>query len=233
MTSTLSLEEAAERLGTSALAVRQLIRRGFLRPIYPRCTSTREPPRLHTEEVAAFAELRFKNIGLPEVAALAKIANIHTAGLSRQLERLTEFLGVDIPVIDIRPDAIIRLYSEIEYLLEVTELPVTPQFILLWARRFYATGEEVFEQLQSCTGDPEPWQKPLALATRMFRERTETDDYELETAYRHLLIGRRFMRQSAYFYVRTQHGTRIAHQLFREIEGDLTHKILTVLTPEA
>lgn len=233
MSDTLSLEEAADQLGTSPLAIRQLIRRGFLRPIYPLSNSTREPPRLHAEEVAAFAELRFKNIGIAEVAALAKIANIHTAGLSRQLERLTEFLGLDIPVTDIRDDAILRLYSEVEYLLDFEELPITPQFILHWARRFYAMGEEVFEQLERCTGDREPWKKPIDLATRMFRERTETQDNELEMAYRHLLVGRRFMRQAAYFYVRQQHGTRVAHQLFKEVEGELSHKILSVIMPEA
>jgi hypothetical protein len=228
---TISLAEAADLLSTTQLSVRQLIRRGFLRAVYLGGVSMREPPRLHHAEVAAYAELRFKNIGLPEVAAMAKIANVHTAGLERQLERLMEFLGVDIPTIDLRDDAVLRLYAEVEHLLDFSELPVTPQFIMLWARRFYVTGEEVFEQVERVTGDAEPWQKFLDLSTRMFRDRPETKDMELESAYRFLLVGRRFMRQAAYFYVRSKHGTRLAHHLFKEVEGDINHKILTVLMP--
>jgi hypothetical protein len=231
VTDTITLKEAADRLSTTPLAIRQLIRRGFLRPIYLTGVHTHEPPRLYAEEVAAFAELRFKNIGLAEVAALAKIASIHTAGLTRQVERLTEFLGVDVPVLDLRDDAILRLYAEIEYLLEYEELPITAQFIMLWGKRFYAMGEEVFEQIERVTGDREPWKKPLDLATKMFLEREETKDFELETAYRYMLVGRRFMRQAAYFHIRAKLGARIAHHLFKEVEGDINHKILAVLTP--
>lgn len=209
-----------------------MVHRGFLRARYPIGLSVTEDASFDPEEVAALAELRMKNLGLSEVAALAKMSNVRTAGLSRQMERLTEFLGVDIPVLDLTEPAVLQLYAEIESVLDLEIIPATPIFIHVWAKKFYAMGEEVFAQLEECTGDNEPWKKPLDLATRLFREKPVGDDLELETAYRYLLVGRRFMRQAAYFYVRQQHGTRTAHRLFQEVEGDLNYRILSIVMPD-
>lgn len=228
----LSAEETAKRLRTSKDNLRQLVHRGFLRPVRTIGLSVGEPACFSSEEVAALAELRMKNLGLTEVAALAKMASIRTAGLSRQMERLMEFLGVDIPVLELTEPAVLQLYAEIESILELEAIPVTPIFIHVWAKKFYAMGEEVFERIEECTGDSEPWKKPLDLATRLFKEKPSGNDIELETAYRYLLVGRRFMRQAAYFHVRSQHGTRTAHRLFQEVEGDLNYRILSVVMPD-
>jgi hypothetical protein len=228
----LSTEETARRLRTTQDNVRTLARRGFLRARYPIGLSVTEDAAFDPEEVAAFAELRMKNLGLAEVGALAKMASVRTAGLSRQMERLMEFLGVDVPVLDLTEPAVLQLYAELESILALESIPVTPIFVHVWAKKFYAMGEEVFERIGECTGDDEPWKKPLDLATRLFREKPVGDDLELETAYRYLLVGRRFMRQAAYFYVRQQHGTRTAHRLFQEVEGDLNYRILSVVMPD-
>jgi len=45
------------------------------------------------------------------------------------------------------------------------------------------------------------------------------------------MVGRRFMRQAAYFYVRRQHGTHPANRMFREVEGGLNYKILSIAFP--
>jgi hypothetical protein len=92
-------------------------------------------------------------------------------------------------------------------------------------------GEEQFQLIQDHAADPEPWHKILKLATRMFMEQPRHQDPELEQAYRHLLVGRRFMRQAAYFYVRAQHGYNQASRLFREVKGGVSHAILSTAFP--
>jgi hypothetical protein len=224
----LSLAETAEQLGTTVNHVRRLARTGHLKPIYL-IGRRREAPRFRPEEVAALAEIRGQRFGLADVAALAKNSSIRTSVLERQLGRLTELLGLNVPVLGTSEPAIVRLYAEIETELSTEHPNITVESTMRWAQRFYAMGEEVFEAIALHTADPEPWQKPLRLATRLLQLKPRLRNPELDVAYQHLQVGRRFMRQAAYFYVRTQHGTRIAHRLFREVEGDINQQILSMV----
>lgn len=225
----INLAEAAERLDTSTLSVRRMIRDGRLRPVYHIGRSKREEPWFQVEEVAALAQLRHRSMSLPELSAIAKTTAVKTIGLERQVAQLQQLLGLDAPTLPVTESAMLELYAEIELLLTTNYPDITTESVMYWARRFYAMGEEVFEALEMFTGDPEPWYKPIQLATRLFKLQPKTGDLELEAAYRHLQVARRFMRQAAYFYVRQKHGTRTAHRLFREVEGDLNQRVLAMV----
>ena len=223
----LTFLEASIKLGSSLSTVKRMVREGILRPVYEGTS-----PRIRADDLAAIQELRYQNLTLPEIAGIAKIAAARISTLERQVNRLTELIGVDIPVLSTDSEDVIRSYAEVEVLLDQQELPVSDvAFIVLWSRRFYATGEEQFQLIADHTADPEPWAKVLKLATRMLMEKPKHQDIELEHAYRYLLVGRRFMRQAAYFYIREKHGSQIANRMFREVEGGLNYKILSIAFP--
>jgi len=204
-----------------------MVKDGLVRPVYQDGQD-----HLRADELAAVQEFRYQNLTLAEVSTMAKTSAARVMTLERQLDRLMEFLGVDIPVLSTNYEDVVMQYAEVELLLDTEMLPLSDvQFIIHWSRRFYAMGQEQFELISDYTADPEPWAKILKLATRMFMERPKHQDPELEQAYRHLQVGRRFMRQAAYFYVRGQHGYNIASRLFREIKGGVSYAILSTAFP--
>lgn len=229
MQALLSLEETAEYLGVPVRTLRAFVANGLLKALYPLGNQLREDPRFRADEVATFAEARKRTPGFGEVAAMAKMADFRIEALQRQVERLLEVIGADIPTLDCTEAAVLMLSSEIYELDQNQHLSIDSNFVFHWARIFYAMGEEYFAALSYYTAEPEPWVRPLRFATKIFEQKPQLHDPELDTAYRYLLLGRRFMRQAAYFYVREQHGTRRAHQLFREVTGDINTKILSVV----
>jgi hypothetical protein len=135
-------------------------------------------------------------------------------------------------VLSTDPNDVLSRYAEVEILLAEELLPLSDvSFIVKWSRVFYAMGEEQFDLIAAHTADPEPWAKPMKLATRMFEEKPKHHDLELDHAYRYLLFGRRFMRQAAYFYVRRQYGTHPANRMFKEVTGGFSYKILSMAFP--
>lgn len=227
MDTTVSYQEAAKQLGVNVKTVYRMVRDGLVRPVYQDGQD-----RLRADELAAVLELRYQNLTVAEIAALAKTATARVMTLERQLNRLNEFLGLDIPALSCNPDDVVARYAEVEVLLGTELLPLSDvQFIVRWSRRFYAMGHEQFQLIADHTADPEPWAKILKLATRMFMEQPRHQDPDLEQAYRHLLVGRRFMRQAAYFYVRARHGYHVSNRLFREIQGGFDHAILSTAFP--
>lgn len=230
MYDTVTFSKAAEKLGVSLRTIQRMVRDGWIRPVYQDGHDL-----IRTDELAAVQELRYQNLTLAEVSVMAKLSAAKVLTLERQLDRLTEFFGIDVPVLSTEYDDVLAQYAEVESLLREEMLPLSDvRFVIQWSRRFYAMGEEQFQLISDYTADPEPWSKILKLATKMFSEKPRHQDPELEQAYRHLLVGRRFMRQAAYFYVRRQHGYDKASRLFKEVKGGTSYAILsTAFPPEA
>jgi hypothetical protein len=225
----LSLKETADYLSVSRRTVTGYVASGYLKAVYTLGNRLREEPQFRTDEVAAFANTRGTTYGLSDLAGIARSADFRVTALQRQVDRLLEVLGADIPTLTCSETEVLALYSEMQELARTPNLPITSEFVFHWARIFYAIGEEYFAAIAHFTAASEPWVEPLKLATKIFEQKPQFHDPELDAAYRYLLLGRRFMRQAAYFYVREQHGTRHAHQLFKEVTGDLNTKILSVV----
>lgn len=225
----MSLAETADRLGVSAVSVRRMVRDGYLRAVYPIGRSKAEQPQFRSADVAALVELRAQNLGIAEIAALAKMATLRVGALERQLARLMETVGADIPSLDFSEAGVLKLRADMESLLSLEYPNITAELVFDWARNFYVMGEEYFAAVEQHTADREPWILPFRTVAKLLAAKPQLHDPELDTAYRYLQLGRRFMRQAAYFYVRQQHGTRTAHRLFREVDGDVNHRILSMV----
>ena len=221
---------AAEILGVTKRQIHNLARQGVIRAHYPKGRKLSAPQMFKAEEVAAYAELREKKLGLVEVASIAQQALITCRMLERTVDRMRGLIGM-CPLPDFSKDAILEKYNQAQDALQ-SELPFDVDEVVEWSHFFQNVGEEYFELVEKHTGDGSPWNYFLKLASKMRKEAPEYTDRETQVAYDCLAVASTFMRQSAYFYIRNKYGKRTAAKICPETADDIASPVLAMAFPD-
>lgn len=221
--------EAAKILNVSVRAFNQMVRKGFITPVFPEGRKWNGKRLYHEQDIADLIEVHAQKWDLATTTALAKQALVRTRQLERSVNSLMNVIGANMKPLSLKPRDITKLYLEIEHELHQLD-PYTAEEILRWAHVFYAMGEEYLWCIEQEIEDPEPWKKPLLLAEKLMEELPRDHckiNRELEIAYQILDMARRNMRNVSYFYIRHRKSQRAAHKAFPALEGDIHEEILS------
>jgi hypothetical protein len=223
----ISSEEAAEILGVDRRRVTQLTNEGLLRSKLVGNANMYDPSEVHQ-----LKQIRESNLSLAEVAARAARAEMTAYRLERQVTKLLNVIGADIPSADIGKEAVVALHLKVEDELSETRTPDISD-IMSWAQTFYSLSEEYFLVVAREFETEEPWARYLELSNKLLRKTPYEklrSDIEFSTAYNYLEMARRAMRQTMFFYVRTTSNKRMAHRLFPESLNDIHEDVLSMVS---
>jgi hypothetical protein len=213
----LTSDEAAAMLEVSTQTLFGMVKSGILRAEYPDGKCLNSQVLFHPDEVEAVMEIRGKRLDLAQVATMARQAYVASRQTERVVKRFMDLAGMNAPMLSYKDADVYALHVRVEDALLADVSEMSAYEIMEWAKIFYAVGEEYLMLIRVVAEDEEPWRKLLELSTKLCAEApigrigVEAD---LKSAFAHLSLARRNMRNVAYFYVRSQHGKQIAGRAF-------------------
>lgn len=211
--------EVAKILNVDIRTLQGMVRRGLLQPAAKRRTVTASTP-FRADEVAAFADVRFKKLDLGFVASMAMRAYVISKANERRIDRVSDLLGLDLPALETDEDSVVRLFIEAqEHELPERVLPPLEE-VRRWATVLFSIDENYLRLVEHHTGCTEPWEPFFELAQRMLEAapaRSTIRSRELEAAFAYLEAARRHFRGVMYFFYRARHGQRAADRAFPEM----------------
>lgn len=228
-TGTLSATEAARLLKVETRTLRQMVRRGLIRPV------SRGPAnrlRFHLSDIAAASRVRNARLELHLVSNVAHQALALAENTERRLGELYTLLGIGFSPLSTGQEAVAQLFEEAEHLLEQKKLELTVEEVRTWARTFLAMTESYLLLTEDTLGRQETWQTFVTLAEKLCEQAPRgqfTFHKDLESAYGFLEAGRRNVFSCAFFFVRNRHGHKVAVDLFPERRKTLDDAILAFL----
>jgi hypothetical protein len=204
---TLSLDQAADVLKVSRRQVQCYVSDSLL--------STDDSGRVREEDVYSWLEVRDSGMDLPQVAHMARRAFMRMQTMERTLQVLLRGFGLDGEMLSTQEDDVVELYSKVDR--DLLRDTISYEEVVEWARVFCKMNEENLAFIEKYTADHEPWKKLMDLGTKLrspgIYPATITRE-ELRCVDGVLSLGRRNLRQAAYFYIRNIHGKRFAQTLF-------------------
>lgn len=223
----ISSEEAAKILGVTKSHLHYMTRDGYLRSHLVGQAYQYDP-----SEVYKLKELRETDITLVEIAARASRAEMIAYRLERQVSRLLNIIGADIPSVDLRKEAVVALHLKVE---DACESPVVPSIedLLEWAQTFQSFNEQYFHEVEREFLTDEPWKPYIKLSNKLAKSMPHEKlrkDLELSTAYNYLEMSRKNLRQVIFCYVRTTSNKRIAYRVIPEAANDFHEDVLSLLS---
>ena len=220
-------EEAAKILGLSRARLLAITREGQIRA-YPSGKAYLYDPN----EVHQLKDLRKSNVTFVEVAAAATRSELAALRLEKKLDMLCSMLGANIPCADVSVDAVVALHLKVQDTYNLSGVVPTLGDVIHWAKIFQSLSEQYFHVVSSQFLTDEPWAPYIDLVNKMISTapwKHINRDVELRFAYDLLDLGRRTMRQTAFFYVCRTANKRLAHQMFPESLGDVHEDVLAML----
>lgn len=224
------IEEAALILDTSVDNVRVMMRKGILRPHFPKGKGFRKEILFHGEEISALAEVREMKLSPDKLASFAVRGYVAARSLERRIEMLEQLMGARAQVLLTDEESVVALYEKGMDALGYT--PTGVGEILEWANILIAMGEEFFEALEAYTDDEEAWWVFHQLIRNIDAETPVEQLYqdpELEAAYRYFGASRRHFLRLAYFHIRSSFGVRAANRVFEEHPNDFHEEVLNII----
>lgn len=215
-----SPEEAANMLGISTRQLQRMVKQGTLKP-HPSSKSTAKLRLFRMSDISAIHEIRSKGSN-PEAAFVeARQAAMEVRILRKEVERMRVVLGLNMPVIDVDRDTVIRLLLEAEDALR--ELPTQDhEKLLYWSRVLHALTETHLEAITFHSSQKEPWRAFLNLGRHLlsgYNFSVTRYDLELNNIYLLLAAGLKSVRQVAYFHIRNLYGKEYAAKIMPEVKG--------------
>lgn len=223
----ISSEEAAKILGVTKNYLHHMSRDGYLRSHLVGQSYLYDPNEVHE-----LKEVRKNGITLAEVAARASRAEMIAYRLERQMSRLLNIIGADIPSVDLRPEAVVALHLKIEDASTCTRIPSIEE-LLEWAHIFQSLNEQYFHEIEREFLTDEPWKLYIKLSNNLAKNMPFDklrNDLELTTAYNYLEMSRKHLRQVIFCYVRTTSNKRIAYRVIPEAANDFHEDVMSLLS---
>lgn len=226
---TLSSAEAARILKIEPRTLRQMVRKGLIRP---HAAGAANRLRFHLSEIAVASRIRNARVELHLVSNVAHRALALAESTERRLEELYTLLGLGYAVLPTNVEAVTRLHADAELLLGTgcNDLPV--EEVRAWARTFLAMTETYLRLMEDTTGSTTAWQLLVDLAEKLCEKAPKAlfnFHKDIESAYGFLEAGRRNMLSCAFFFVRNRHGHNIAVTLFPDKRKTLDDAVLAFL----
>lgn len=230
ITTKIPIEEAAGILSTSVDGVRSFMRRGILRPHYPKGKGWQKKIEFDSEEVSALAEVREMKLDPDKLASFAVRAYTASRAFERRLDRLEQFMEAHVRKLPGDEESVVALYEKGMDALGYT--PVEQSEIVEWSNIFIAMGEEFFEALEAYTDNGEAWLVFYQLVRNISAD-TPVDelyqDPELAAAYQYFEASRRHFLRIVNFHVRNRFGVRTANRIFKEKPNDHHEEVLNII----
>jgi hypothetical protein len=206
---------ASALLGVTRRHVHYLVRNGSLTPRYPRGKGL-NTMHFHPEEVSALvAERERDDFDVKKLSARVAQAHALSRALERRVELLETLLGRHAWPLPSDEEAVVALYARAQ---DEQQRPTKKiAGVVEWSRLFMAMGEEFLDLTEAFTGDEDCWQVYTNLVDIMLIEAPIdrfSFDLELKAAYGYLDVGRRNLRASAFFYIRSRYGSHVANERF-------------------
>lgn len=226
---TLSAQEAARILKVETRTLRRMVRRGLIRPVSQGAANRL---RFHLSDVAAASRIRNARVELHLVSNVAHRALALAEMTEQRLDDLYTLLGIGYAPLSTDPEAVTKLYSEAECLLQVKDPELSIDEVRTWARAFMAMTETYMRLMEDTVGRAETWHVLVDLAEKLCEQAPKgffNFHKDLEAAYGFLEAGRRNVFSCAFFFVRNRHGHQIAIELFPERRKTLDDAVLAFL----
>lgn len=222
-----SANDTAKILGVSVRHVHHLVRRGLLRPYYPRGRGLNAAMRFSKAEISALVEARESNkFDARRIAFTSAQALAASKQLERRVSLLEQALGQRIPGLPLDEESVIALY--VRAVDEAQAPKATVATVMFWAETLLAAGEEFLDVLEAYTGDEECWKPFMDVAHALLVDSADATNIELKAAHGYLTVGLRNIRNAAFQYNRTRFGNRTATSMFDA--ADTCHEqILAIL----
>ena len=218
---TLTVPEAAKVLGVNVRRVYSLLKKGLLR----RASSAfQRNVTLYAEEVHAY-----KDAGASTAQTLRQTQSellsekAFRITLERRLERCERLLGIHPTVVRYEVTEVLDLVERVHEALK--NPPTEVMDILGWCAVFFDVHEELFDLIETHTGNPDPWAPLLTLAEKMYKRRSDSLDHEDQAAHTELAAARRSLRQAAFFYLLRRRGIDHARKTIVEADTDIIRKL--------
>jgi hypothetical protein len=228
-TALISIEEAAGILDISVDNVRSFMRRGILRPQFPKGKGWRKELLFHVEEVSALAEVREMKLTPDQIISFAVRGYVAARAVERRLDTLEQLMGAHVQRLPTDQESVVALYEKGVEALECT--PSTKSEIIEWSNITIAMGEEFFEALDAFTDDDKAWHIFYQVVRNIVAEMPVDQIYqdpELDAAYKHFGVAYRHFERIAYFHVRCRFGVREANKVFENYPNDYHEEILSI-----
>lgn len=228
-TGTLSSQEAAEILKVETSTLRQMVRRGLIRPVGKGAVNRL---RFHLSEVAAASRIRNARVELHTVSNVAHRALALAEMTEQRVQELYTLLGIGYSPLPVDATAVVRMFNEAEQLLELEEPMLSVDDVRSWAKAFLAMTTSYFTLTEDSVGRSETWNVYVDLVEKLCEQAPRglfNFHKDLEAAYGFLEAGRRNVFSCAFFFVRARHGMRVATELFPERRKNLDEAVLAFL----
>jgi len=226
---TLSAPEAARLLKIETQTLHQMVRRGLIRPV---ARGAANRLRFHLSDIAAASRIRNARLELHLVSNVAHQALAIAEMNERRLDELYTLLGIGSSPLDTEQEAVIKLFSRAEHLLEHEAPLLSTEEVKTWARILLAMTEAYLRLVEETVGRAETWKVFVDLAEKLCEQAPRSQfnfHKDLEAAYGFLEAGRRNIFSCAFFFVRNRHGYEVATDLFPERRKSLDDAVLAFL----
>jgi hypothetical protein len=212
--------EVAKVLGVDIRTLQGMVRRGLLQPVAKHKVVTAST-LFRADEIAAFADVRFKKLDLGFVASMAMRAYVISTANAKRIDRISDLLGLDLPALETDETSVVRLYIEAQDFELEEKIPTSLEEIRRWAATLFSIDESYLRLIEHYTGNPEPWQPFFDLVQRITETappRSMIRRRDVEAGYAYLEAARRHFRGVMYFFYRSKHGQRAADRAFPEMD---------------
>lgn len=223
----LNQHEAAQLLGVSARAIRDMESRGELFKVNPG-RHGQEAALYRREDIAALREAREGRYDFNAVVGIALQARSRARALEEKVKVLERALAMDV-ALDTDEQSVVALYADAQDALECP--PTDPPEVTRWADVFVAMSEQYLGLMTAYCGE-DVWElfqdlgAALVEATPVEKLKTER---VYEVAYKYLDVGIRNLRNALFLYVRANYGDRHARKAFHDTPTDSESKILRLV----
>lgn len=213
-------EEAAKLLGIDIRTLQRLVHQGLLQPTGSR-GKLGSATMFRAEEVAAYADLRFKKLDLSVVASMAMRSYVLSKANERRINHIADLLGLDLPALETDEQSVVQLYVEAEDFELEEKTPASLLEIRRWGSVLFSMDESYLKIVEHHTGSPEPWRPFFDVAQRILEgapAHSVLRRRDIESGYAYLAAAQRHFRGVMYFYYRMKHGRRAADRAFPEMD---------------
>lgn len=226
---TLSSQEAAEILKIETSTLRQMVRRGLIRPIGKGAANRL---RFELSEVVAASRIRNARVELHAISNVAHRALAMAEMTEQRVQDLYTLLGIGYSPLSVETDAVAGLFQEAEHLLELEDPMLSVSDVRSWASAFLAMTGSYLTLTEETIGKTDTWNVYVSLAEKLCEQAPRglfNFHKDLETAYGFLEAGRRNVLSCSFFFVRDRHGLHTAMSLFPDRKKNLDEAILAFI----
>ena len=222
---------ASKLLGVGRSEVQHMVRAGHLIPVYDEFLRR----RFRVTDVMQLRDLRQAcDLSLPQLGLVAIQARAIARDNAAKIRQLYTMFGADYRNLSREESDVRDIYVRARKR-AVENRRFEVEEIMEWARVLMSIDEDYLVIINKLMQVHEPWRVFMDLAQAIWETARLSElrfDKEREAAFGFIGVGRRHMRNTAYFYVRNHEHVSIAKQKFPDSIQDYDQHIIDLMCME-